>query len=413
LERLRFFASHAAIAIENARLFEEIEVGRRQLEVAGRHKSQFLANMSHELRTPLNAIIGYSEILQEEAEDLGQDDLVPDLQKITSAGRHLLELINAVLDLSKIDAGKMDLYVETVDVPRLVADAEAAVRPLALQYGNHLQVRCPAAVGAVEADLTKVRQALLSLLRNACTFTRGGTVSLEVHRTTSPAADGVTFLVQDTGIGLTREQLDTVFDEFTQVDQSSTRAAGGSGLGLALSRRLCRLMGGDVTATSRPGAGSTFAMHLPATAPAAAVPAPVRADRLAVAGDTATVLVIDDDRATRDLMERLLTREGMRVVTATGGAEGLRLAEQLRPAAITLDVLMPSLDGWAVLSALKATPGLADIPVILLTITDDRNLGYSLGAADYLSKPLDRDKLLAVLARHCRQASPPATSAIR
>ena len=412
VERLQFFASHAAIAIENARLFEEIEVGRRQLEVAGRHKSQFLANMSHELRTPLNAIIGYSEILQEEAEDLGQDHLVPDLQKITSAGRHLLELINAVLDLSKIDAGKMDLYVETVDVPRLVAGVEAAVRPLAEQYGNRLEVRCSAAAGAVHADLTKVRQALLSLLRNACTFTRGGTVSLEVLRTDPADADGVTFLVHDTGIGLTPEQLDTVFDEFTQVDQSSTRAAGGSGLGLALSRRLCRLMGGDVTATSRPGAGSTFAMHLPAAAPAAA-PAADGAGRLPAAGDTATVLVIDDDRTTRDLLERLLTREGMRVVTAAGGAEGLRLAEQLRPAAITLDVLMPSVDGWEVLSALKAAPDLADIPVILLTITDDRHLGYSLGAADYLSKPLDRDRLLAVLAKHCPQASPPTAQAVR
>jgi hypothetical protein len=402
VERLQFLASHAAIAIENAHLFEEIEEQRRQLEVAGRHKSQFLANMSHELRTPLNAIIGYSEILQEEAEDLGQPDFVPDLQKITSAGRHLLELINAVLDLSKIEAGKMDLYLEVFDVTRLVAEVEAVIRPLAVQNDNRLEVRCPDAVGVMTADLTKVRQSLVNLLRNACTFTHGGTVTVEVARARSAGTGWVTFAVRDTGIGLTSEQLDCVFDEFSQVNTPTTRKTGGSGLGLALSRRLCRLMGGDVTATSSPGVGSTFTIRLPATVSELGITAPTVTEPPALTeADSATVLVIDDDPAARDLVERLLVREGLRVVTAAGGEEGFWLARQLRPTAITLDILMPSVDGWAVLAALKSDPGLADIPVILLTITDDKNLGYALGAADYLSKPIDREALLAVLTKHC------------
>ncbi len=393
VDLLRTFATQSALAIQNARLF-------RQLEVANRHKSEFLASMSHELRTPLNAIIGYSEMLQEEAEDLAQAALVPDLKKINTAGKHLLELINAVLDLSKIEAGKMDLFLERFDVAALVADIAAVVEPLATRNGNRVEVRCSDTAGTMRADLTKVRQALFNLLSNACKFTERGAVTLTADREPGAGGDRIVFAVTDTGIGMTEEQVGRLFQEFAQADAATSRRYGGTGLGLALSRRLCRLMGGDVTVASAPGRGSTFTVRLPAEVSDAGAAAVQPADKGPAAGRL--VLVIDDDPGVRDLMARYLTREGFRVAVAAGGEEGLRLARELSPDAITLDVMMPGLDGWAALGALKADAATADIPVVMLTIVDDRNLGYALGAAEYLTKPIDRERLLAVLARHRR-----------
>jgi signal transduction histidine kinase/CheY-like chemotaxis protein len=369
------------------------------LERANQAKSDFLASMSHELRTPLNAIIGYSEMLEEEAAELAEDRFSADLRKIHMAGRHLLELINGVLDLSKIEAGKMELYLETFSIPALVRDVAAVAQPLAEQNGNRLEVLVGAEAGSMHADLTKVRQALFNLLSNACKFTDAGTVTLEVERQGTGTGELVAFAVRDTGIGLTADQIERLFQEFSQADASTSRRYGGTGLGLALSRRLCRLMGGDIDVTSTPGEGSTFTITLPAT---------VRASRTetldgpepGVREGASTVLVIDDEPTVRDLMSRFLTREGFNVVTASGGEDGLRLARELRPQAITLDVLMPDMDGWAVLSSLKGDPALADIPVVMLTITDERNVGYALGATDYLVKPIDRDRLLSVLARY-------------
>jgi GAF domain-containing protein/CheY-like chemotaxis protein len=399
---LTTFATQSAVAIQNARLFREIEDKSRQLELADRHKSEFLANMSHELRTPLNAIIGYSEMLQEDAADLGVEQFTDDLKKINAAGKHLLELINAVLDLSKIEAGKMELYLETFDVAGLVKDIGAVIQPLAARNGNHLELHCPAGIGAMHADLTKVRQALINLLGNACKFTERGTVALDVGRERIDERAWIVFRVRDTGIGMTPAQLARLFEAFAQADAATTRKYGGTGLGLALSRRLCRMMGGDVTVESEAGRGSTFTIRLPARvsvtpdrdtppAPADTGPAP-----------RGTVLVIDDEAPVRDLMQRFLGKEGFRVVTAAGGDEGLRRARELHPDAITLDVMMPGMDGWAVLAALKADPGVADIPVVMLTIVDDRNLGYALGAADYLTKPIDRERLVAVLKKYRR-----------
>ncbi len=399
IDLLKTFATQSALAIQNARLFREIEAKSRELEVAGRHKSEFLANMSHELRTPLNAIIGYSEMLQEEAADLGTDAFVPDLKKINAAGKHLLELINAVLDLSKIEAGKMELYLEDFDVAGMVNDIAAVIQPLAEKNSNRLEVHCDERVGTMRADLTKVRQALFNLLSNACKFTERGTVSLAVAREAGANGDWVSFAVSDTGIGMTPEQMTRLFEEFSQADASVTRKYGGTGLGLALSRRLARMMGGDITVASEAGRGSTFTIRLPVTVaesqtePAAPSPAPESAS---------TVLVIDDEAVVRDLMQRFLAKEGFRIVTAAGGEDGLRLARELRPDAITLDVMMPGMDGWSVLSALKADAETADIPVVMLTIVDDRNLGYALGAADYLTKPIDRERLAAVLKKYRR-----------
>jgi CheY-like chemotaxis protein len=343
-------------------------------------------------------------MLQEDAADLGAEQFTDDLKKINAAGKHLLELINAVLDLSKIEAGKMELYLESFDVANLVQDIVAVIQPLAAKNANRLDVTCPDALGTMRADLTKVRQALFNLLSNACKFTERGTVGLAVARQELAGQDWIVFRVSDTGIGMTPEQLAKLFEAFSQADAATTRRFGGTGLGLALSRRLCRMMGGDVTVESEAGRGSTFTIRLPVhvAEPAeeeAAVPAaPVERPLTGVG----TVLVIDDETAVRDLMQRFLTKEGFRVVTAPGGEEGLRRARELRPDAITLDVMMPGMDGWAVLSALKADPDVADIPVIMLTIVDDRNMGYALGAADYLTKPIDRERVVGVLKKYRR-----------
>ena len=278
IDLLKTFASQSALAIQNARLFREIGDKSRQLEDADRHKTEFLANMCHELRTPLNAIIGYSEMLQEDAADLGAEQFTDDLKKINAAGKHLLALINDVLDLSKIEAGKMELYLETFDVAGLVRDIAAVIQPLVEKNANRLEVRCPDEIGPMRADLTKVRQALFNLLSNACKFTERGTITLAVTRETGGGQDSMVFAVSDTGIGMTPEQLARLFEAFTQADASTTRKYGGTGLGLAISRRFCRMMGGDVTVESEPGQGSTFTIRLPAEV-AEAVEAPARPPR--------------------------------------------------------------------------------------------------------------------------------------
>ncbi|HZO30538.1 MAG TPA: GAF domain-containing protein [Chloroflexota bacterium] len=396
---LRTFATQSALAIDNARLY-------RAVEEATRHKSAFLANMSHELRTPLNAVIGYSEMLQEELEDLGQADLVPDVERINAAGRHLLGLINDILDLSKIEAGKMELFLEPVDVAGLVRDVATTVGPLVEKNGNALEVDVTSDVGEMEADATKLRQILFNLLGNAAKFTDHGTISLTVGR---ESGDWLTFAVSDTGIGMTEEQLGRLFHAFAQADASTSRRFGGTGLGLALVHHFCEMLGGAVTVASAPGAGSTFTVRLPAD-PSATSPGSPDAD--APSGDAMArgadagpvVLVIDDDASSRDLLGRHLVAEGVRVVPAASGEEGLRIARELRPAVVTLDVLMPGLDGWAVLAALKGDVATSDIPVIMLTMLDDRDLGYSLGASDYLVKPIDRERLLAAVRKHARRA---------
>jgi signal transduction histidine kinase/CheY-like chemotaxis protein len=401
------FASQAVIAIENVRLFHEIQDKSEQLELASQHKSQFLANMSHELRTPLNAIIGYSEMLQEDATDLeGAEQFVDDLRKIHASGQHLLELINAVLDLSKIEAGKMDLYLESFNVAEVVGNVTEVVLPLAQKKSNRLEVQCGEDAGTMHADLTKVRQTLFNLLSNACKFTEKGTVTLSVERERPAGGDWMVFRVHDTGIGMTPEQMGRLFQEFSQADASTTRKYGGTGLGLALSRRLCQMMGGDIAVESEPGRGSTFTLRLPAEvkelAPEGTAPEPTVHPPSDAGG--ALVLVVDDDEAVRDTMTRFLTREGYSVATASGGREALRLARELRPAAITLDVMMPDLDGWTVLSALKGDPELADIPAILVSIVDEKSRGYSLGAVEYMVKPINRERLVSVLRSICGPA---------
>ena len=429
LNLLNLFAQQAAVAIENARLYtsaqqeiverkraeRELELARDQALEASRAKSSFLANMSHELRTPLNAIIGYSEMLQEEADAQSLAEFSSDLKKIHTAGKHLLGLINDILDLSKIEAGRMELYLETFDIRSLIEDVAVTLQPLVEAKGNTFDIHCPDDVGEMHADITKVRQTLFNLLSNASKFTEGGAIKLDVTRTNESRQDWVSFSVADTGIGMSSEQMGKLFQSFTQADASTTRRYGGTGLGLAISRRFCQMMGGDILVSSKPNEGSTFVIRLPAlvvdpkaelaTAVSGVEPGPLSSGGF-TPGEEVSVLIVDDDPFARDMMKRFLTREGFDVHTAPSGPEGLQLARGLRPDVITLDVLMPGMDGWMVLSALKDDPELNDIPVVMLTIVDDKNLGYSLGAADYLNKPVERERLMSILRKYRRDHSP-------
>ena len=262
---LQTFADQAVIAIENARLFSELQAKTEELEVASRHKSEFLANMSHELRTPLNAIIGYAELLEEECADLGTEQYLPDLKKIQSAGKHLLTLIGGILDLAKVESGRMTMFLETFPVRELIDEVESIVRPMVEKNRNTFMIECADQIGTMHADVVKTKQVLFNLLSNAAKFTEDGTIALAARRKGNDAEATVTFTVSDSGIGLTDDQIGRLFEAFAQADVSTNRKYGGTGLGLALSRQFCLMMGGDITVTSVPGQGSTFTVTLPVT----------------------------------------------------------------------------------------------------------------------------------------------------
>lgn len=375
-------------------------------------KSRFLANMSHELRTPLNAVIGITEMLMEDAEDLGDRRAREPLERIARAGKHLLQLINEVLDLSKIEAGKLEITYEPIALASLVGDVVGEAEPLAAKNGNRLVVECPADLGTVRSDPTRLRQIMLNLLSNACKFTEQGSVSLSVGRSRGNDGDWISIRVVDTGIGMTSEQISRLFQEFTQADSSTTRKYGGTGLGLAICDRLCRMMGGSIDVESKSGVGTTFSVRLPADRPGMTDGEAVAMTQAVPAGRTAPtrtnrVLVIDDDATVRDLMRRYLSREGFDVVTAGSGAEGLELAREMRPSVITLDIFMPDMDGWSVLQALKQDAALNRIPVIIMTVSDEKQRGFTLGASGYLTKPVDRGHLAQLLDRfRSREATP-------
>ena len=376
----------------------ELAAARDAADEANRTKSNFLANMSHELRTPLNAIIGYSEILQEDAVDKGDKDSVDDLQKIESAGRHLLGLINNILDLSKIEAGRMDVFIEAIDIQALLEEVLTIVKPLADKSENVIKLICPADVGSFRSDQTKVKQCLLNLLSNANKFTSKGTLTLTVTR---ESGSRVCFGVSDTGIGMTKEQLDRLFQPFSQSEASTAKRFGGTGLGLAITKHFCTLLGGDVTVESTPGKGSTFIIRLPDQTRVFRAPA----EPPAPADGRVTVLVVDDDPTVLSLLAKTLEKESYRVISARNGIEALALAREHRPQAITLDVLMPQMDGWRTLKELKADVELRDIPVIMVTVLNERGMAIPLGAADFMTKPVDRQRLAAILRDYCADRS--------
>lgn len=419
--RYRFIRQMEVIRLKDEFIRQEMEAAklaadeaRETAEAASKAKTNFLARMSHELRTPLNAIIGYSEMLQEEAEEIREEGMTEDLQKIRAAGRHLLDLINEVLDLSKIEAGRMDLYLETFQVRNLVDDAINSVEPQLERNGNEIALRFDPEIRAMHADVTKVRQCLINLLSNATKFTKNGTISLEVLHEDLPGRDWIVFEVTDSGIGISSENLKKIFEPFSQADSSTTRKYGGTGLGLVISQRFCAMMGGSLEVESEAGRGSTFRMRLPAEVQAE--PGSTTSQQASWTSSSAsrrrrhrqpvepkgTVQLIDDDPAVQELVEWTLSRHGFEVIVSSEGEEGLKKVKEKEPSAILLDVKLPGMDGWEVLRRLKQDAYTRGIPVVVVSILDERARSLEMGAIEFISKPVDRDLLVATIKGACR-----------
>ncbi|KKC36546.1 hypothetical protein WH87_13860 [Devosia epidermidihirudinis] len=432
-------AYYSSVVDSQSELIKEIDrhqetlkaltLAKDEAERANGAKSEFLAKMSHELRTPLNAVLGYSEILLEDAELDGRGEQIADLQKISAAGKHLLSMVNDILDISKIEAGKMVLHLDTIDLNKLIDEIEATARPMAAKNTNSLTVTRGAELGNILTDATKLRQATFNLLSNASKFTQNGQITLDVQRKSEASGDWVEIAVRDTGIGISREQQSALFSNFSQANSKIAAVYGGTGLGLSLSQNLCQLMGGRIEFESQVGQGSCFTIRIPAEGaimlndglegvvsprpertPAAVVPdRPVaqryeRSDGYAgLSGHAANhdsrerLLIIDDDRNFLELAERLFLREDYAPICTDAPQSALQIARTVKPSAIFLDILMPGFDGWDVLAALRADPLTADIPVFMISILSERSKALAAGANGIIMKPLDASKVKAAL----------------
>jgi signal transduction histidine kinase len=394
-ELLETMAGQSALAIVNARLFGELDNKRSELEVASRHKSEFLASMSHELRTPLNAVIGFSEVLLDRMFGELNERQEDYLRDIWTSGRHLLELLNEILDLSKVEAGEMVLEPAVVSVPGVLEYAVSLVRERAGAHGIHVGVEVADDVGLVETDELRLKQVVLNLVSNAVKFTPdGGSVRVRSDR------DGADLLVTvtDTGVGVPHEDRERIFESFQQGGRGAPREEG-TGLGLTLCRRIVDLLGGHLWLTSEVGVGSTFGFSVPAPAIAPAAPAAKPGGPNHEGSTCASVLLVDDDRASLDLMAAYLSAHTDKVLKARDGVEALTMARRDHPAAVVLDIRLPRRDGWEVLAALKADRETSDIPVVVASIVDERPRGMALGAAEYLLKPVRREDLVSALYR--------------
>jgi len=434
--------SHDEINSFNASLQEKVESATQQIrsankqleivayeaEQASRAKSSFLANMSHELRTPMNAIIGYSEILEEDARDCDALMLIPDIHKILHAGKHLLTLISDILDLSKIEAGKMEMFLETFDLQDLIDDIHMTLEPLAEKNSNEFEIVIQDDLGEMHSDITKVKQILYNLLSNAFKFTHNGKVSLIVSRATYSEKDMYKFIVSDTGIGMTDEQMQTLFHEFSQADTSTTRKYGGTGLGLAISRFFSHMLLGDIDVSSKTGEGSKFTLMLPAhvaidqnfSVPESKLPSLPQTtpeeQRFNSSNNTwkgedrrkkiSTVLIVDSDPHSREIIERILRKKGFHTHTVEKLTEGLAIAKEHQPNIISIDMNLPEEENWNMIDEIKKDASLENVPLLVLTMFDEEGKALeNQGASAYLTKPITRNQIEQVIKHLARRSS--------
>lgn len=391
---------------EREQLLTHMEQAKQAAEAANMAKSRFMANMSHELRTPLNAIMGYSEIIKDELSERGQDDLHEELDRILFASENLLKIVNSVLDMSNNDIGQLALYEEIVDIDTLLHDLRAQMLPQVLEKGNDLQLIMPPRAGHLSTDANKLRQCLLNLLDNANKFTEQGVIELRLSRETEDGMYYFAFTISDNGIGIASEDQESIFQAFAQADVSSTRKYDGTGLGLALVQRFVGALGGQLSLQSHIDVGTCMTIRLPCRMPERRQVSPQNQVSYANQHQKSTVLVIDDDSMIRTLLQNYMHRFGYQAVTAPGGEEGLRLAQQIKPALITLDIMMPDMDGWLVLNALRTDPSFDKTPIVVISaLEDERQLALERGANAYLSKPVNQQALQSILHDHISSSS--------